>query len=285
MDRKEKLRKETEPFLKFLADRFRTKIDPKEYALSYSGGKDSHFLYWFIKSYLKDEQIEIVGVNTQMEHPEIRDRIYANCDTILLPEMSKADIKEKFGIPCFTKNQDEFIDRYQRGSRTENTMNRILGINTTKYALNTKARKLLVSGELHKVSRKCCIYTKEKPMQHYLKEKRKKPILGVRKSEGVLRSSSYQSCMQKSGAFTPIYDFSDQLMEAIYIGYEIEIPCVYNYISRTGCIGCPYGNCTETELGLVSENQRKFAVNYFKESYDVLGVNYKYQQLSFLNYE
>ena len=33
-----------------------TKINPKEYYLSYSGGKDSHFLYWFIKEYLKRNQ-------------------------------------------------------------------------------------------------------------------------------------------------------------------------------------------------------------------------------------
>lgn len=33
-----------------LRDRFK-KINPKEYFLSYSGGKDSHFLYWFIKEY------------------------------------------------------------------------------------------------------------------------------------------------------------------------------------------------------------------------------------------
>lgn len=26
------------------------KINPDEYYLSYSGGKDSHFLYWFIKN-------------------------------------------------------------------------------------------------------------------------------------------------------------------------------------------------------------------------------------------
>ena len=27
------------------------KIDPKQYYLSYSGGRDSHLLYWFIKEY------------------------------------------------------------------------------------------------------------------------------------------------------------------------------------------------------------------------------------------
>lgn len=52
------------PFLKFLRDRFNAKIDFNNYFLAYSGGKDSHFLYWFIKEFLHDERIEIVGVNT-----------------------------------------------------------------------------------------------------------------------------------------------------------------------------------------------------------------------------
>lgn len=49
------------------------KINPKEYYLSYSGGKDSHLLYWFIKEYApKFKDIKVVGINTYMEHPQIR---------------------------------------------------------------------------------------------------------------------------------------------------------------------------------------------------------------------
>lgn len=72
------------------------KIDSKEYYLSYSGGKDSHLLYWFIKEYLKDEDIKIVGVNTYMEHHEILQRILNNCDVVLLPGMKPFEIKKKY---------------------------------------------------------------------------------------------------------------------------------------------------------------------------------------------
>ena len=34
------------------------KIKPNTYYLSYYGGKDSHFLYWFIKEYLKRDDIK-----------------------------------------------------------------------------------------------------------------------------------------------------------------------------------------------------------------------------------
>ena len=71
-------------YLEDLKSKF-NKINPIEYYLSYSGGKDSHLLYWFIKEYANIDEIIIVGINTCMEHQEIRERIYANSDKVLLP--------------------------------------------------------------------------------------------------------------------------------------------------------------------------------------------------------
>ena len=46
-----------------LMQRFNEKIDFDKYYLSYSGGKDSHFLYWFIKEILQDNKIKIeIGI-------------------------------------------------------------------------------------------------------------------------------------------------------------------------------------------------------------------------------
>ena len=62
----------------------------------------------------------------------------------------------------------------------------------------------------------------------------------------------------------------------IYAKYHIEIPQIYKHIDRTGCMGCPYGSYkgeTEKELELLNENQRKFVCEYFKESYELLGIN------------
>ena len=36
-----------------------------------------------------------------------------------------------------------------------------------------------------------------------------------------------------------------------------------------------YKHETEKELELIDENQKKFVCEYFKESYDILGVKYK----------
>lgn len=252
------------------------KIKPNTYYLSYSGGKDSHFLYWFIKEYLKRDDIKIVGINTYMEHHEILKRILKNCDIVLYPKMKPMEIKEKYGIPCFSKLQDEYISRYQRGSKAKSTIDFIEGNNSTKFKLNKKAKELLLSGKLHKISNKCCQVLKKDTAYRFQKETGLKPILGVRGDEGALRKSKYKSCFTKDKKFTPIHDLSDELLDKIYKQYNIEIPEVYNHICRTGCMGCPYGSYkhdTEKELDLILPQQRKFVEEYFKESYEVLGIH------------
>lgn len=270
---------EIEFYLKDLKSRF-DGIDKSKYYLSYSGGKDSHFLYWFIKEYLHDDEIEIVSVNTYMEHHEILKRIMKHSDVVLYPKLKPFEIKEKYGSPCFSKFQDEMISRYQNGSRSKSVMKAINGEDTTFFKLNKNAKELLLRGDLHKVSNKCCQIMKKDTLKEYEKKSGRKAILGVMQSEGILRNAKYTTCFTKDKKFTPIHDMSEEMMDSIYKKYNIELPYIYMYISRTGCMGCPYGKQnTLKELQLISENQRKFVIEYFKESYDVLGIDYKDIQL------
>ena len=250
-------------------------LDKSRYFLAYSGGKDSHFLYWFIKEYLHDTEIEIVAVNTYMEHDDIRKRIYKYADRVLLPKMKPFEIKEKYGSPCFSKFQDEMISRYQNGSRTENTMKVINGENI-KFNLNKKAREMTLNGTLHKVSNKCCKVIKKDTVKEYCKQSGKKTILGVMQSESMIRNSKYKTCFTKEGTFTPIHDMSDEMMDKVYKKYNIELPPIYSEITRTGCMGCPYARKknTEKELTLLSPQRKAFVVKLFKESYDVKGIKY-----------
>lgn len=112
---------EVDFYLFDLKSKFR-KIKPNDYYLSYSGGKDSHLLYWFLRVWLKEtdpamyqeyKQITIVGSNTFMEHPEILKRIRQNADVVVFPKVKPFEIKERYGIPCFSKAQDDKIRRYQ----------------------------------------------------------------------------------------------------------------------------------------------------------------------------
>ena len=261
-------------YLMDLESKFK-KINPKEYYLSYSGGKDSHFLYWFIKEWLHDTEIEIVGVNTFMEHHEILQRILKNSDVVLKPKLTPFEIKKKYGIPCFSKSQDYFIESYQNGTQAPSHLARFYGTSKSWHNVSKKAREYVLSGNAHKISPKCCTYLKKEPFKAYEKETGKKAILGVRGSESKMRATQYKSCFTKDKKFTPLHDLSDELLDQIYKKYKIEIPDVYNYVSRTGCMGCPYGSYKgecEKELALINPNQKRFVCEYFKESYQVLGV-------------
>lgn len=264
-----------------LMQRFAQKIDFDKYYLSYSGGKDSHFLYWFIKEILQDNTIKIVGINTYMEHHEIRDRILKNSDIVLYPKLKPMQIKEKYGIPCFSKEQDFYIYYYQNAIRkgkepSKTIKEKINGTYKTGFSISKKAREYVLSKNAHKITHLCCYYLKKKPAHDFEKENDLKPILGIRSGESSLRKKQYQTCLNKNGKFTPLWDMEDEIIDEVYKRYKIEIPKVYNHIERTGCMGCPYGSYkhdTEKELKLINDNQKKFVCEYFKESYDVLGID------------
>ena len=265
-------------YLKDLESKF-AKINPSEYYLSYSGGKDSHLLYWFIKEWLKDDKIKIVGINTYMEHEEIRKRIYDNCDIVLFPTMKPFEIKEKYGIPCFSKEQDFYIYYYQKALREKRDIPKSILPKierTTKYAISKKASDYVLSGNAHKITHLCCHYLKKEPARKFEKQTGLKAILGIRGGESNLRKNQYKSCFTKDLKFTPLWDLEDELLDEIYRKYNIEIPNVYEFVKRTGCMGCPYGSYkhdTEKELKLISKKQRRFVCEYFKESYKVLGIS------------
>ena len=253
-----------------------SKINPDDFVLSYSGGKDSHLLYWFIKEYLKEDRIKIVGVNTRMEHPQIVRRILDNCDVVLLPKYKPHEVIQKYGSPCYSKLHDLFIGRYQNGSRAFSTMNYVARLDpNTRFKLPIEASKLLLNDELHKISSKCCEMLKKKPMADYLKENNKKLIMAVKGGESQLRKKAYKSCFHKNGNFTPLWDLSEDMENAIYIYYNIDIPPIYEVLDRTGCMGCPYGRSVEKELQTLSDNQYNYVLSLFKKSYDVKGINYE----------
>ena len=275
-------------YLEDLKSKF-TKINPNEYALSYSGGRDSHLLLWFIKEYAKIDGIEIISVNTYMEHPEILARMKEHADRLLIPKLKPMEIKEKYGSPCFSKRQDHVISNYQKAilkgrapsPSSSAIVNRTYAADkNSSYNLSKKASEYVLSGNAHRISPMCCKCLKKDPIKDYEKETGRKSIMGVRSFESQMRSQAYTSCFTKDRNFTPIWDLSDSLMREIYEEFEIETPQIYNHIERTGCMGCPYGiykKSTQKELKLMTPAQRRFAWKLFEESYKIRGLSEQFQ--------
>lgn len=268
-------------YLEDLRTKF-NKINPNEYYLSYSGGKDSHLLYWFIKEYAPQfKNIRVVAVNTYMEHPQIRKRMEKYSDNILFPKIKPFEIKEKYGTPCFSKEQDFYIYYFQNSIRkgkepSKTIKDKIMGTYKTGFNISKKAREYVLSDNAHKITHLCCHFLKKEPFRKFEKESGLKPILGIRNGESTMRKRQYTSCFTNDKKFTPLWDLTDELEDKIYKKYNIEIPEIYKYVERTGCMGCPYGSYrhdTEKELSLLDKNQKKFVCEYFKESYEILGIN------------
>ena len=275
---------EAEFYLEDLKSKF-AKIKSEDYYLSYSGGRDSHFLFWFIKEYLHDDKIEIVGINTGLEIVEIANRMKNNADRILRPTMKPFDIKEQYGIPCVSKSQDEMVYMYrkqisEKGYATPHFVERVENSLDSKsfFKINNKLHNALFDGTLHNISDLCCKYLKKQPARNYEKENNKLPIIGIMGEESKKRKSMLTSCFNQKKYFYPIWDLTSNIQNIIEIRYGIEIPNIYNYVSQTGCVGCPYGikrhKKNENEFSFATPQQQKFCINYFKESYDFHGFDY-----------
>jgi 3'-phosphoadenosine 5'-phosphosulfate sulfotransferase (PAPS reductase)/FAD synthetase len=84
--------------------------------------------------------------------------------------------------------------------------------------------------------------------------------------------------LNEKGQFTPLWDWTDEELRFVEEKYNIPVPNIYNELDRTGCFGCPYGwhgKNTLKELKMLSEAQRNFTIELFKESYDVLKIPYQ----------
>lgn len=292
-------------YLEDLASKF-TKINPNDYYLAYSGGRDSHFLFWFIREYLKETRIPIVYSNTGMDIPEIRKRALDNADVVLKPALKHAEIKEKYGIPLNTKSSDQWVYYYQKHIYEEGKKEEELSKYLRWVALQDlscapegheglrsytsvpqKTIKAMREGTLHKVSHLCCKYLKKIPAKEYEKRTGKKGILGMMSTESWSRSKNYKSCFSKNGKFHPLWDLTEELRNEIEAQYGIPVPQIYKYVTQTGCAGCPYGQHgkngirqTDVDLSFCGSGQQRFILDYFKESYEFKG--YHFQPMMFL---
>lgn len=288
-------------YLEDLKSKF-AKINPSDYYLAYSGGRDSHFLLWFIREYLKEDRIIPVFSNTGMEIPEIRDRALANAQVILKPTLKHAEIKEKYGIPLNTKSSDRWVYDYQRykamGTSDEDmkpwikyyAMRQVDAIEhgrkTGKLSytvVNKSTSNAMIAGTLHKVSPLCCDFLKKKPAHEYEKVTGKLPIKGIMGDESWRRKNKFTSCFNSKKHFTPLWDLTEDLRDEIEKEFDIPVPSVYQYVKQTGCAGCPYGQHgkghgfanTNLALSLCSQGHRKFILDYFRESYEFKGYQYE----------
>lgn len=139
------------------------------------------------------------------------------------------------------------------------------------------------------ISNKCCECAKKKVAKEAVKaDECDLVMIGVRKAEGGIRSTSYNSCFSEATSktvaqFRPLFWLTNadrQEYEHIFSIKHSDCYTVYGLV-RTGCPGCPFGQNFEYELQVIEKKEPKLykAVNkIFGKSYEYTRKYYEYRK-------
>lgn len=272
---------------------------------SVSGGADSDIMVDLFETCKPvDKKINYVWFNTGLEYQATKDHIK------LLEEKYGIEIEKcepvkpipiaikEYGVPFLSKHVSEMLSRLQKHNfKWEDKPYDLLVkeypkcISALKWwcdvkgfkGLNICNNKYLKEFILHnpptfKISSKCCNYAKKDVGKKYNKSHEiDLNCVGIRKSEGGIRSTAYKSCFSTNqdeyDDFRPIFWYSNSDKEYYKKHFSVEhSECYTKYgLKRTGCCGCPYGRDFEKELEIIQKYEPKLykaCTNIFGESYE-----------------
>lgn len=271
--------------------------------ISFSGGKDSTVLLALEKMCeevytLPENAIPAVFCNTGIEMgitvdfvKWVKDNYYPNL-TIIHPEKSFDWVIKNKGKPIRSKVKSEFIGRYQKGNKSESTIqNLIVGVtNSGKIA----RRLRLADKDMHMVhddfditaSPECCREMKKKPFKVYAKQNGIKGYaVGIRAEEGGARAMNLKSqemliknkkiCTSYAGGYikkAPIVDWSEEELDEFIKKYNVPLSEAYTKygFERTGCMGCPFSAMIDHSLDYLyhhEPNRYKACMHWLKDVY------------------
>lgn len=225
--------------------------------ISYSGGKDSEVLLDITRQLYPN--IKAVFINTGQEFPEtikqvlLRKKQGYNID-IITPKMRYKDVIEKYGYPCISKEQAQYLEEAKNTKSLKLKNIRLNGKNGS-YKISSKWKYLLF--EDIKISAKCCNILKKAPVKKYEKETNRHPIVATMAEESQLRLNSYikngcNSFSEKRSISRPLGFWREEDIWQYIKNNKLQISkCYTKYeMKRTGCYGCLFGcHLEERETG------------------------------------
>lgn len=159
-------------------------------------------------------------------------------------------------------------------------LNKTSSLNISGFAW---AKEFIVSNPpTFMISGKCCTYAKKNVAKAYNNTvKNDLELIGVRKSEGGIRSKKYKNCysIKTSGSddYRPLFWYTDKDKLDYENAFGVEhSKCYSKYgFKRTGCACCPFG-FLGGRLFEELEATKQFEPNLYKAVANVFGDSYEY---------
>lgn len=281
----------------------------KSILCSVSGGSDSDIMLDLIYRLDHEKKVKYIWFDTGLEYKATKDHLNYLENKYNIQIIRERAIKpiplacKEYGQPFLNKYISEMIYRLQQHNfkwedKPYNEL--VLKYPNCKSALkwwcnarevpkggysrlNINARKylkefLIANPPNFKISSKCCDYAKKKvATQLQKKYNTDLNIVGVRKSEGGIRSTRYKNCYSTNDSnvdnYRPLFWFKDNNKKVYENAFNIiHSACYTKYgFMRTGCSCCPYARNLESELEITrvfEPNLYKAVCNVFKETYE-----------------
>ena len=278
-------------------------------ACAVSGGSDSDIMVDILTKLDKDKKIIYVFFDTGIEYQATKehlDYLEKRYGIKIIRVKAKKPVPvacREYGVPFLSKYVSEMISRLQRHNfQWEDESYDVLvkkypmckvalkwwcNENGKNSRFNISANKLLKEYIIanppdFKISMKCCTYGKKLPSKEFCKVNDIGLLcLGIRKSEGGIRSTTYKTCFSHSyenskghNEWLPIFWLNDNQKEEYKLMNDVDYSDCYEVygLKRTGCFGCPFGSGFEDELASVKEYEPKL----YNAANKIFGKSYEY---------
>lgn len=262
--------------------------DEEEFAMSWSGGKDSCVMSALFDLALPNNRIPRVYANTGLDltimKDFIREEMKKDSRIIrIVPSVNVREMLKEEGYPFSSKRFSEALCKYQKDGISGDWVKHYLGVHEDgkqwkgNYRCPKSLKYCFSQGFDIKVSDKCCKRMKEDILDNYRKENGYKySIIGLMAEEGGRRQSvgCFAFRSGKFRAFQPLAPMTKEWENWFIEKYEVRICDIYkppyNH-QRTGCKGCPFSLHLQEELDMLQEyfpNDRKACEKLWKPVYD-----------------
>ena len=265
--------------------------------VSVSGGSDSDIMLdLFERVGYPDGLVHYAWIDTGMEYAATKRQLaylekrYGIAIHKYRPRLTVAQACKRYGVPFLSKNDSDHIAALQRhefgwGTVCEN------GYRNDEHWWNGNGRMsarhatglreyMMKNPPDFKISDRCCYYAKKQTSNAVERMTAATMVcLGMRKSEGGIRSVAIKSCFAegdgtRAARFYPIFWFSDADKAEYEAHCEIQHSDCYSVwdLKRTGCACCPFGSGFEKELEAV----KKYEPKLFAAANKIFGASYEY---------